>query len=103
MRIRKDSLIPEKIKKEMNAAAKMKLFEVIKCPKPVHKFDFSGLQPSENLMVHADQMIPSMLPPKSVTPVENTSGLNIYSPDQHLMSLNTSASGGVDSDIKRAQ
>ncbi len=43
MRVRKDSLIPEKIKKEMNAAAKMKLFEVIKCPKPVHKFDFSGL------------------------------------------------------------
>lgn len=56
MRIRKDSLIPEKLKN-----TGMKLFEVIRCQKPSHpeinqhlsknvdqapKFDFSGLQPN---------------------------------------------------------
>jgi hypothetical protein len=47
MRIRKDSLVPEKIK---NAGAKLKLFEVIRCPKAAaHKFDFSGLKPTESI------------------------------------------------------
>ena len=50
MRLRKDSLIPEKLKKSHidYKERAIKLFEVIRCPKPpqtTHKFDFSGLTP----------------------------------------------------------
>ncbi len=47
LRLRKDSLIPEKLKKSHidYKERAIKLFEVIRCPKPpqTHKFDFSGL------------------------------------------------------------